>query len=143
MSCNNNGIAKAILKKASKMNDIYRTLCLTAFMLVEQKVHAAANVIGQEIEDNINQASNQDLGTMIDKSSTSVDKVGTFITGLSLVTGVAITLYGFWCLYLNNKEGEQSRGRRWGLIVIAGVLMTALTVVIGRVRGTLNLGTDN
>lgn len=137
MSGSNHGMINKISKKASKPFDRYQSLCLAVFMLGAQKAHAAANIIGQDIDDNINEASGQNAGTVITRLTQSLEDAPNLIIGIGFIAGLAMSAYGIYTWYLNNKEGEQNRDRKWIGILIAGILMTALTTVIGVGRGTL------
>ena len=133
----NHGMINKISKKAFKPFDRYQSLCLSVFMLGAQKVHAAANIIGQDINDEINEASGQNVGTIIERLTQSLENAPALALGISFFIGVVLVIYGIYSWYMNSKEGEQNRGRKWGGILIAGVLLTSVPLVIAAVRGSI------
>lgn len=137
MSGSNHGMINKISKKASKPFDRYQSLCLAVFMLGAQKAHAAANIIGQDINDEINEASGQNFGTIITRLTQSLENFPVLLLGLSFSIGVVLVIYGIYSWYMNSKEGEQNRGRKWGGILLAGVLLTSVPLVIAVVRGSI------
>lgn len=137
MSGSNHGMINKISKKASNPFDRYQSLCLAVFMLGAQKAHAAANIIGQDINDEIDEASGQNFGTIITRLTQSLDNLPGLLLGLSFIVGFSMACYGIYCWYMNSKEGEQNHNRKWGGILIAGALMTSVPLVIAAVRGSI------